>query len=170
LPALDPAAFAAGDTPLARALSIAMKEPGDEAGRRARYRHAIEAVREELRTQGLEDEAVLALWTLIHYTTGYRFETHADWSVDWSQEDKEMVRQLDRHWIDEIRDEGVARGKAEGKAEGEIEGSRATLRAVVQARFGAVPAPLEQRIAAADRAALDALIVRVATTTSLDAL
>ncbi len=45
LPALVPAAFAAGDAPWARVLSIAMEEPADEAGRRARYRHAVEAVR-----------------------------------------------------------------------------------------------------------------------------
>ncbi len=69
-----------------------------------------------------------------------------------------MVQHLNQRWIDDIRDEG------------KTEGSRATSRAVVQAHFGDIPATLEQRIAAADRAALDALTVRAATAASLDVL
>lgn len=41
------------------------------------------------------------------------------------------------------------------------EGKRATVRRQVQVRFGALPEPLDARIASADEAALDALIDRV---------
>lgn len=47
---------------------------------------------------------------------------------------------------------------------------KATLRAVVHMRFGPVPPPLARRIAAANDAALDALIVRAAMVESLDDL
>jgi hypothetical protein len=50
------------------------------------------------------------------------------------------------------------------------EGKRQILRTVLQARFGALPETIEQRIAAADADQLDALASRVATVASPDEL
>ncbi|MCA1599687.1 MAG: Uma2 family endonuclease [Chloroflexi bacterium] len=66
--------------------------------------------------------------------------------------------------------ETLTKGLAEGRTEGLVEGQRQALRALARARFGDLPQVLEQRVAAADAAALTALIERAATTASLDAL
>jgi len=65
---------------------------------------------------------------------------------------------------------GLARGLARGREEGREEGARETLRRFVEARFGAVPPALEQRIAAANRATLDQLVERVAVVPTIDDL
>jgi len=70
----------------------------------------------------------------------------------------------------EGRDEGRAEGRDEGRAEGRDEGTRETLRRFIQARFGAVPPAVEQRIAAADRATLDQLVERAAVVPTVDDL
>lgn len=62
------------------------------------------------------------------------------------------------------------RGREEGREEGRQEGTRAAVRRVLRARFGAVPEAVEQRIAAADRAALDQLIERAAIVPAVDDL
>jgi hypothetical protein len=58
----------------------------------------------------------------------------------------------------------------ERMAEAESKGKREALRTVLQARFGALPAAVEQRITAADADQLDALIGRAATIDSPDEL
>ena len=72
------------------------------------------------------------------------------------------------------RAEGRAQGRVEGHVEGEFRGrmetKRADVRRIVQLRFGNVPAPLEERIAAADPATLDALFDRAIAVSTLDAL
>lgn len=55
---------------------------------------------------------------------------------------------------------GRAEGEMVGRAEGREEGKRASLLLVLRARFGALPAALEARIAALDEAALDLLMAR----------
>ncbi len=72
--------------------------------------------------------------------------------------------------IEDALRRGQADGKAEGKAEGALEGYRMGLRVLVRARFGAVPAVLEQRIATATSAALDELYARATTVADIDAL
>ena len=57
---------------------------------------------------------------------------------------------------------GVERGKQQGLEQGK--------RQVAQARFGAVPEALEQQVATADAAKLDALLERVARAASVDEL
>ena len=59
---------------------------------------------------------------------------------------------------------------AETLTRGLVEGQRHALRALLRARFGALPQAIEQRIAAADAEALDTLIERAATAANLDAL
>lgn len=168
LPALDPVAWTAGGSPLARALSIAMQPPdaADLEGWRTRFSQAAVGVREEVRTGSWDEDALVALWTLIQHETFYQFEVETDWGVDWNEEDKEMVQQLNKRWIDDVKAEGIAIGEARGA----LEGLREALRLLVQARFGAIPDEIAQRIAAADRASLDALVVRASTVASVDAL
>jgi hypothetical protein len=68
--------------------------------------------------------------------------------------------------LQELIDERVARGEARG----EIRGKRHALRTFLQARFGSLPEAVEQRIAAAGAAQLDALASRAATIDSPDEL
>lgn len=58
----------------------------------------------------------------------------------------------------------------EREARGEARGERQALRLVLQTRFGTLPESIDQRIAAAERPELEALIARAATIESLDAL
>lgn len=61
-------------------------------------------------------------------------------------------------------------GRAEGHEEGREEGKRGATRAVIAARFGAVPEALSARIAAASESELDDLLVRAAVAPALDDL
>ncbi len=70
-------------------------------------------------------------------------------------------------YITSVERIGRAEGLAEGRAEGVLDGQRAMLRRFVQLRFGAVPEPLEQQIAAADQDGLERLAQRVNAATSL---
>ena len=69
-------------------------------------------------------------------------------------------------YVTSVERMGLARGLARGREEG----ARETLRPFVEARFGAVPPALEQRIAAADRATLDQLVARAAVVPTIDDL
>jgi hypothetical protein len=60
--------------------------------------------------------------------------------------------------------------QAEGREEGRLEAKREDVRAFVRARFGAVLPALEERLAAADEATLNALIQRAATVPTPDQL
>lgn len=166
LPSLSPTDFAAHPLPLTRALSGIMKVPEDERARQELFSQATAGALAAMREGSLSEDAVAALWTLIHHALPYRFEEDTDRAVNLSEEDVEMVQQLDRQWLEDIRAEGEARGRVEG----EVEGLREALHAVVRVRFGHVPPELAQRISTVDHAALDALIVRAATATSLAAL
>jgi len=68
--------------------------------------------------------------------------------------------------LNEMLDDALRRGHADG----ELEGYRQGLRALVRARFGAVPDTLEQRIATASRATLDDLYARALTVSAVDML
>ena len=70
--------------------------------------------------------------------------------------------------LEEMLAESITRGRAEGRAEGQIAGKRDTLRMIVRSRFGEVPQVLEQRIAQADEATLDALVVRASTAARIE--
>jgi hypothetical protein len=73
--------------------------------------------------------------------------------------------------LEELIAEGIVQGRQEGLAagrqEGQVEGKRAALRRLVERRFGPPPPVLEQRIAAADEAALDELFDRAITIETL---
>ncbi len=179
LPSLNPADFATHPTPLARALSGMMKAPLDEAARQALYRQATDGVLTALRERSLSEDAGAALWKLIHHALPYQFEVEVDRAVDWSEEDVEMVQQLDRQWLQNIIAEGEARGKAEGLARGKAEGEalgllrakRSWLLRDMARRFGPLPASLTARIEAVDdEAALDRAKESLDTAASLSDL
>ncbi len=67
LPALNPTDFAAHPRPLARALSGVMKAPEDEQARPALFGQATAGALTALREGALSEDAVAALWTLIHH-------------------------------------------------------------------------------------------------------
>jgi predicted transposase YdaD len=59
-------------------------------------------------------------------------------------------------------------GRQEGRQEGQVEGERALVRRQLERRFGALPAWVEERIAAADTTALEQLGLRLLDATSLE--
>jgi hypothetical protein len=61
-------------------------------------------------------------------------------------------------------------GRLEGREEGRLDAKREDIRQFVRARFGSVPQALEERLAAADEATLNAFIQRAATAPSADQL
>jgi len=148
LPALNPADFATNVMPLARALSGMMKKPDDEQARRALYRQAITGVIAGVRTGNLRKDTGMALWALIHKDLPYQVEV----AVDWTEEDREMVQQLNQQWIHDIE----MRSEARGEARGLLRAKRSWLIQDITRRFGPVSASLIERIEAADdEAALD---------------
>jgi hypothetical protein len=66
--------------------------------------------------------------------------------------------------------QGLEQGLEQGREQGRVEGKRDDVRVIVRARFGTIPAALEQRIAAADVATLDDLIPRAATAERIEDL
>jgi len=136
-------------------------------GWRTRFSQAVAGVRRELRTGLWDEDALVALWTLIQHETSYQFDAQADWGVDWSQEDREMVQQLNRRWIDDVKAEGIAIGEARGL----LRAKRAWLRQDIEQRFGALPESLAARLeATTDDAVLDRAKERLSTAHSLSDL
>ena len=58
-------------------------------------------------------------------------------------------------------DQGKAEGRAEGRAEGETKGEAKILARLLEKRFGVIPAPVRQRIFAADAGCIEAWVERV---------
>ncbi len=90
-----------------------------------------------------------------------------DWFLALPEEQERLVeRELER--IEEERRMAyVTSWERMGLQEGELRGQRAMLLKTVRARFGTVPEALEHHINAADQNALDSLVDRVSTATSL---
>jgi hypothetical protein len=63
---------------------------------------------------------------------------------------------------------GHAEGVAAGRAEGILEGKRDLVRHLLQRRFGTIPDALNEWIAAADQAALEAIADRLLTAATID--
>jgi hypothetical protein len=61
-------------------------------------------------------------------------------------------------------------GKAEGRAEGRAEGELTILRGQIEARFGSIPAWLEQRLLSSSAADLQALSLRLLRAGSIEEL
>ena len=73
-------------------------------------------------------------------------------------------------YITSVERIGLERGREEGREEGRDEGKREALRRIVRARFQAVPAALERRIAEADGQALDQMLDRISVVQTIDDL
>ena len=120
------------------------------------------ALTRRLYEQGYGRERILSL---------YRF---IDWLLELPPQAEAQLRQEIRKLEEERRMPYITSiermGHAEGLQEGRAEGTREALRRLVRARFGAVPAPLEARIAAADQEMLDHLVDRAATVQSVEDL
>jgi hypothetical protein len=69
-----------------------------------------------------------------------------------------------RQWLQEGRAEGLEKGRVEGRLEGEA----TLLLRLLERRFGALPNAVQDRIAAADAAALETWGLRVLDAASLD--
>jgi predicted transposase YdaD len=77
-----------------------------------------------------------------------------------------------RQWLQEGRveglEEGRVEGRLEGRLEGRVEGEATLLLRLLERRFGALPAGVRDRVAAADAAALETWGLRVLDAGSLD--
>ena len=73
-----------------------------------------------------------------------------------------------RQWLQEGRAEGLTEGRAEGLTEGLVKGEAALLLRLLERRFGALPAEVRDRVAAADAAALETWGLRVLDAGSLE--
>ncbi len=80
------------------------------------------------------------------------------------------ITSVERIGLERGLERGREEGREEGREQGHDEGMREALRRVVEARFGAAPQALEQRIATADRATLDQLLDRSIKARSIDDL
>jgi len=114
LPALDARTYAAGDNALGRALASAMRLPRAEHARQEVYRTAITAILGALGGGAMDEDAALALWSLVHTYLPYHIERRDEIGVQWSEEEETMVQQLDRLWIAEIEARGVLRAARRG--------------------------------------------------------
>jgi hypothetical protein len=72
------------------------------------------------------------------------------------------MKTIEKTWSEQILERGL-----EQRA---LQARREVLLEQVRARFGAVPDPLTERIAGADRARLDRLLVRVVTVSRVEDL
>jgi len=90
-----------------------------------------------------------------------------EWLVALPPEQERLVERVLKRIEVEQRMASVTSWERMGLQEGELRGQRAMLLKTVRARFGTVPEALERRITAADQDALDSLVDRVSTATSL---
>ena len=73
-----------------------------------------------------------------------------------------------RQWLQEGQLAGRLEGRLEGQMAGRLEGEAALLLRQLERRFGALPAGVKDRVAAADTAALEAWGLRVLDAGSLE--
>ncbi len=171
LPSLDPKNFAESTTPLARALSGVMKAPEDEESRQALYRQSVAGVVAGMRAGSLGEDIGAALWALIHKELPYKIEAEVERAVDWSEEDVEMVQQLNQQWIQDIEERSKALGRAQGEVLGLLRAKRSWLLRDIARRFGPLPPSLTMRIESMDdEGALDRAKESLDTATALSDL
>ncbi len=111
----------------------------------------------------MDEDAALALWSLVHTYLPYRIERRDEIGVQWSEEEETMVQQLDRRWIAEI--------EARGEARGALRAKRSWLKEDIAERFGALPPEVTARIDGIEREDdLDAIRGRLDAAASPDHL
>jgi len=155
----------ASDNPFATVV-LAHLAAQDTRGNAARRQQVKLALTRRLYERGYRRERVLSLFRFI------------DWLLELpGEEETAFWREIqayeeERHmpYVTSVERMGVARGRQEGRQEGRDEGIREALRRVVRARFQTVPEALEQRIAEADRAALDRMLDRASVVQAVDEL
>ncbi len=163
LPALDTRTYAAGDNALGRVLASAMRLPRAERARQEVYRAAIAAILGALGGGAMDEDAALALWSLVHTYLPYQMEQRDEIGVQWSEEEQTMVQQLDRRWIAEI--------EARGEARGALRAKRSWLKEDIAGRFGALLPEVAARIDGVEREdELDAIRGRLDGVASPDQL
>ncbi len=135
-----------------------------------RRREVKLALTRRLYERGYSRERVLSLFRFIDWLLELPdTEETAFWrEIHVYEEERTMpyITSVERMGLKRGLEQGLERGRAEGRAEG----TRAAVRRVLRARFGAIPAAVEQRIAAVDRATLDQLIERAAIVPAVDDL
>ncbi|WP_345252389.1 DUF4351 domain-containing protein, partial [Pigmentiphaga soli] len=70
-------------------------------------------------------------------------------------------------WTRQWKQQGLEEGRQEGRQEGRLEGAQALLQKQLAARFGPLPDPVRDRLAAADSALLEAWSIRLLSAASL---
>ena len=73
-------------------------------------------------------------------------------------------------WTKQAQAEGKARGEARGRAEGLAEGEAKSLTRLLERRFGPLPRPVRDRIAAASLEQLDTWLDAILDAPSLEAV
>ena len=167
----------ASDNPFATVVlaHLAAQETRGDAARRQQVKLALTR---RLYERGYSRERVLSLFRFIDWLLELPGEQEtAFWQeIQVYEEERAMpyVTSVERLGVErgreEGRQEGREEGRQEGRQEGRDEGIREALRRVAQARFGVAPEALEQRIAEADRAALDQMLDRVSIVQAVDDL
>jgi len=141
---------------------VAQETRGDQQ----RRRRAKWGLTRRLYERGYTQEQVLSLYRVI------------DWLLALAPEEEalflhEIERYEEEHhmpYITSAERYGLEKGLQQGLQKGRGEAKREDISRIVQARFGQAPKSLEERLANADEATLDELLVRAATVSSVDAL
>jgi len=151
----------ASDNPFATVVlaHLAVQDTRRSASRRREVKLALTR---RLYERGYSRERVLSLFRFIDWLLALPAKQE---TLFW-REIQEYEEERTMPYVTSVERMGLARGLARGREEG----ARETLRPFVEARFGAVPPALEQRIAAADRATLDQLVARAAVVPTIDDL
>ena len=134
-----------------------------------RLRELIELI------QQIEDqtEATQILYTLLVYFTsasGHLEEGEVRTLLNETPIGASVMQTLAERWLEQGRQQGWQRGHQSGRQEGWQKGQAALLLRLIERRFGAPPAALQARIAAADAETLLLWSERILTADSLEAL
>ena len=90
--------------------------------------------------------------------------------MDKMVEDPNMLAERVRKWEQDLLEQGIHQGVHQGLRQGRAEGEALALIRVAERRFGPLPAPLKERIMAADTGLVETWLDRVMTAPSRDAV
>ncbi|MEN0060530.1 MAG: hypothetical protein AAGA48_00195 [Myxococcota bacterium] len=93
----------------------------------------------------------------------YLFRAAAPPSAEERQRVIQLLPEFERDivtWEQQIRQEALSEGRQEGRQEGRLEALRRTVRVLLTARFGPLPAKAERQLDGADETLLGGLIER----------
>jgi predicted transposase YdaD len=79
-----------------------------------------------------------------------------------------LIQELLREWTEPARRGATEQGRVQGRAEGELEAAIHIAQRIARARFGVVPAAVEQRLRALEHDQREAAIERLTTVESLE--